>query len=83
MYPEGLALQLHPTFRCPAIYDAQDICWIEFSDGGYGDPTTWQGNIIRDTCAALGIEQAFDEDGNERSIIEFLENYVGGLDFYE
>lgn len=80
-YPEGLYLTISPSDE-PAIFDAQDVCWIEFTDGGHGDPTEWQANIVLDTCRALGVESAYDENGNERSIVEFLENYIGDVPFY-
>ena len=80
--PEGLYLGLTPH-ETPAIFDAQDIMWIEFTDGGHGDPVRWQNNIIRDTCDALGVYTAMNELAEEVSIEHFLENYNGSLDFVE
>jgi len=82
MYPEGLALQLTPDEK-PGIFDAQDICWITFTDGGHGDPVKWQANIVLDTCRVLGVKYAFNEIGEEVTVGEFLEEYAGGIDFYE
>lgn len=79
-YPEGLYLGFTP-YEVPAIFDAQDIAWVEFTDGGHGDPVRWQANIIIDTCKALGVEIAMSEEGDELTITEFLDHYLGELAF--
>lgn len=81
-YPEWLYLGLTPNEDL-AIFDAQGVCWIIFTDGGNGDPVRWQTNIVTDTCKALGIERAFDEEGNEITVEELLNLYNGSLDFRE
>ena len=74
--PEGLHLALTPDEE-PGIFDAQDVCWITFLDGGNEDPVRWQTCIVTATCTALGVTAAFDEEGNEVTVAQFLEIYNG------
>lgn len=80
--PEGLHLALTPD-ETPAIFDAQDIMWIEFSDGGSGDPTDWPKNIVKSTCFALGVKEGIGEMGDELPVEDFLDQYYGALDFLD
>lgn len=77
-YPEGLHLALTPDEQL-GIFDAQDVCWIIFTDGGHGDPVRWQSSIVAATCKALGIERAFDEEGEEVTVAELVSQYTGGI----
>ena len=79
--PEGLYLGMPPADDTLAVFDAQDIMWIDFYDGGNGDPYEWPKNIVRATCAALGVRTAIDEWGNECTVDELLEKFYGTLDF--
>lgn len=81
-FPEGLYLGLTPD-ETPAIFDAQDVMWIEFTDGGHGDPVRWQSDIIIETCKALGVTEAFGEQGEPMWIDQFINEYHGDLDFVE
>lgn len=78
--PEGLHLALTPE-QTLAIFDAQDVMWIEFYDGGTGDPSDWPKNIIKATCSRLGVKVGIDEMGEELDIEGFLHWYFGELDF--
>ena len=77
-YPEGLHLTLTPDDEL-GIFDAQDVCWIIFTDGGYEDPVRWQESIVLDTCKALGVEYGFDGEGNEFTVSELVSQYTGGI----
>lgn len=57
MFPEGLTLLLDG--RELRIVDAQETTHVTFSVG-IGDPTTWSESVVRATCDALGVEDAFD-----------------------
>lgn len=74
--PEGLHLALTPD-EDPGIFDAQDICHVVFTDGGYEDPVDWQNSIVLRTCTALGITTAFDEMGEEITPAQFMDWYNG------
>ena len=78
--PEGLHLALTPD-ETPAIFDAQDVMWIQFYEGGHGDSTDWPKNIIKATCSRLGVRVGIDEEGNELDLDGFLHWYFGELDF--
>ncbi len=80
--PEGLTLQLTPGEE-PALFDAGDVCWVIFTDGGSGDPKSWQANIIEATCDVLGVTEAFDSEGEEMDVDEFISWYVGEAAFNE
>lgn len=74
--PEGLYLGLTPDEE-PAIFDAQDVCHMTFTDGGNGDPVEWQAALIQNTCRALGVAIAYDGDGEPWSVEAFIERYNG------
>lgn len=76
--PENMYLGLTPD-DTPAIFDAQDIMWVEFTDGGVGDPVDWQTTIIRQTCAVLGVTVAINEAGDLTSVAKFIEDYNGSV----
>ena len=51
------------------IVDEQEITHVTFQTG-HGDPCDWSAGIIRKTCAALGVTEAWAEawDNEEESI---------------
>jgi len=82
-FPEGLYLGLTPDEE-PAIFDAQDIAHVIFTDGGLGDPVRWSQNMIEATCDALGVEDYIGETGEAFDSIEkFFDAYYGDIAFNE
>lgn len=78
--PEGLHLTLTPGGEL-AIFDAQDVMWVAFHDGGYGDPIRWPRVIVTATCAALGVSCGITDEGDEVSVPDLLHLYFGEEEF--
>lgn len=82
--PEGLHLTITPTQDSMGIFDAQDVMWVEFTDGGNGDPAEWAKTIIRKTCEALGVAVGIDEMGEVLdSVDEAIDQFFGDIDFLD
>jgi hypothetical protein len=56
-----------------SIHDAQDVEWVVFRFGGLGDPIDWRTSIVAAACEALGVTEAFDEDGADATVAQALE----------
>ena len=81
-YPEGLHLSTTPEMDTLAIFDADGVMWVTFNDGGTGDPARWPKSIVLDTCKALDIDSAINDDTGEVVTPNNLVDYFyGELDF--
>lgn len=79
-YPEGLHLAYTPDSEL-GIFDAQDVCWLIFTDGGNEDPPSWQANIIASACKALDVTDGFNEMTEVVTVDALIFEYLGVLPF--
>lgn len=76
-FPEGLHLAYTPE-ETLAIFDAQDVMHVEFTDGGNGDPAHWACNIALATCYGLNITRGTTRDGEPNvPLLVVLHEYFG------